>query len=283
VAFLVTDTAQLCRSLAGALQIHTKVEAIAGLVDVYGVSNFIPQPGVKYSVFFIVRSDPCGYAEILDALRSRQEGDSFAVLTPTDRFLGEEVTRQMRTVGVTILALADVTDLQNGGIVSRADPLKLFSALGARSAALPRLAPEIVTWAIVCDGSAPHRRLDLDEKGYQELVATADKYDVFADERTKAIVKGPTSARQQNCATASHFRSIRLAIDKRGYFDPVNDDLEDLVSAQQIFQRARRLFDPRSGNSPWKLFKTVRGGERAVYYFNPDPGVSFAFIFLPKS
>jgi hypothetical protein len=154
--------------------------------------------------------------------------------------------------------------------------------LGQRTPPFFEAADQVVARALVCDGISPHRWRDLDEAAYRALVADADSFDVFADEQTKIVHKGPIGARETNAATASQFHSIRLAVKKRGYFDPTEDDPNERVSAQQIFQRARKFFDPRVGRGPWRLFKTIQGDERSLYHFSPDPGVSFAFVFLPE-
>ena len=120
IAFLAVDPVSLCRGIASALQIYAIAEAVGMIADAYRVGTFIPEPGIKHPVFFVVRTSARRYAEALDALRSRQEGDPFAVLVPTDRFLTEDVGRPMRRAGVTVLVLAEVIGLSKGRLAALA-------------------------------------------------------------------------------------------------------------------------------------------------------------------
>lgn len=270
---LVVDPLGLCRAAASVLQIRGNPEAVAGLATVYRVGTFIPEPGIRHPIYLAIRTAPHAYAEVIEALRARQNGNPFGVLMPTDRFLADVIEQQARTAGIVVLALSEIIDLSDGRLAVLADPLRLFASIGQRGAALSLVATTIAE-ACVCDGSSPPRWLDLDEQQYQVLLASAGDYGVFADEITKTVAKG----QQQETAQASYFRIIRQVIRKRGYFDPAADDL---ASAQQILQRARKLFDPRRGSGPWRLFKTIKDGEATLYHFSPDPGASFAFVFLP--
>lgn len=280
IAFLAVDPVSLCRGIASALQIYAIAEAVAMIVDAYRVGTFIPEPGIKHPVFFLVRTSARRYAEALDALRSRQDGDPFAVLVPTDRFLSDDVGRSMRRAGVTVLALAEIIGLSNGHVIALADPLRLFAGLGQKPAVFGR-SPEIVANAMVRDAGQPPRRLDLDQQRYECLLATADQYDVFADERDRSVRK--KSGKCHRNVQVSHFRSIRAAVTKTGYFDP-NVEGPDMDSGKQTFQRARPVFDMKSGRSSWRIFPSIKTDEgHAVYSFSPDADVSFAFIFLPES
>jgi hypothetical protein len=121
---------------------------------------------------------------------------------------------------------------------------------------------------------------DLDEPRYQELLARACDYDIFADEKTRSVRKGGKVIEN---IPASYFRSIEAAVNSRRHFDPTVDGPE-LSSGKQIFQRARQSFDIKADGPSWKLFKTLRTEERQVVYaLRPDSDVSFAFIFLPPS
>jgi len=282
-ALLTADMVRLCRITASALGIRASPESIHDLNGVTRVGTIIPEPGIRYPVYLVIRSNAQSYAEVLGALVARHSGRPFSMLVPTARFLTEDLERHARTLGVSIIVLADVMLLAGDCLSCCADPAMLFSSLGQRTPAIFDGIGEIVARALVCNGKSPLRWQDLDEPAYRALVAEASRFDVFADEQTKTVQTGPIGARQTNTATASHFRSIRLAVKKRGYFDPLLDDPCDRVSAQQIFQRARKLFDPRIGHGSWRLFKTIQGEERSLYHFSPDPDVSFAFIFLPES
>lgn len=279
VAFLAVDPVSLCRCIASALQICAKAEATGTIADAYRVGTFMPEPGMKHPVFFVVRSSAQRYAEALDALRSRQDGDPFAVLVPTDRFVSDDLVRSMRRARVTILVLAEVIGLSNGRLAAAADPLRLLAGLGERPAAFGRL-PEIVAHALVRDDERPPRWVDLDQQSYEDLLATTDQYDVFADERDRSV--GKKSGQRHVKVQASYFRSIHAAVTKTGYFDP-NTEGPDLDSGKQTFQRARAIFDMKSGKSPWRIFPSIKtDAGHTVYHFSPDADVSFAFIFVPE-
>lgn len=280
-ALLTTDMMGLCRTIASALGTRGSPEKVRDLNGVHRVGSIIPEPGIRYPVYLVIRSNAQRYAEAFGALVGRQAGTPFSVLVPTGRFLTDQIEHEARTIGVIILALADVMALAGDRFSCAADPATLFTSLGQRTPASFGAAGRIVARALVCNGKSRARWQDLDEPAYRALVAEASSFDVFANEQTKTVQTGPLDARQTNTTTASHFSSVRLAVTKRGYFDPFQDDPHERASAQQIFQRARKLFDPRTGRGPWRLFKTIQGEKRSLYHFSPDPGVSFAFIFLP--
>jgi hypothetical protein len=282
VALLTIDILGLCRIIASALAIRATPESIHELNGVHRVGTVIPEPGIRYPVYLVTRCDAQGYAEALGALVVRQAGAPFSLLIPTARFLTENVERQAAALGLSIIVLADVVAHDGDRLSCSADPVTLFSSLGQRATNAFAAGGEIVAWALVCNGKSPPLRQDLDEPAYRALLAEADSFEVFADEQTKIVHKGPSDARQTSTATASQFESIRLAVRKRGYFDPVEDDPQERASAQQIFQRARKLFDPRIGRGPWRLFKTIEGPEGSLYHFSPDSDASFAFVFLPE-
>jgi hypothetical protein len=281
-ALLEVEMAGLCRMIASALGIRASPETLRDLIGVHRVGSVIPEPGIRYPIYLVIRSHAQSYAEVLGTLVTRHFNGPFSVLVPTARFLTEDVERQARTMGVSIIVLADVMLLAGDRLSCCADPATLFSSLGQRTPAIFDGVGEMVARALVCDGKAPPRWQDLDEPAYRALVREASSFDIFADEQTKTVQTGLIGARQTNTATASHFSSIRSAVTKRGYFDPFQDDPHERASAQQIFQRARKLFDPRKKGGSWRLFKTIQGEERSLYHFSPDRGVSFAFVFLPE-
>jgi hypothetical protein len=139
-------------------------------------------------------------------------------------------------------------------------------------------------FAVTHDG-----RRYLDEEGYQQLVAATDDYDVFADELTHEVTKkqGKESIRKTGIS-ASYFQVLRAVVEKRGYYDPKDDDPEpeQRWSAKQIVQRARKAIDvsytDHEGKKSWRLFKSHKPGNRAVYQFDPAPGFCFALVFLPQ-
>jgi hypothetical protein len=274
---------RLCRIIASALTIRANPESIRNLIGVHRVGFIMPEPGIRYPAYLVTRSNSQSYAETLGALVASQGGKPFSMLVPTGRFLTEDMEREARTVGASIVVLADVTLLTDDRLSCRADPAALFSSLGQRTSAIFEGVGEVVAQALVCNGESPPHWQDLDEPAYRALVADASSFDVFADEQTKTVQTGPVGARQTNTTTASHFSSVRLAVTKRGYFDPFQADPLERASAQQIFQRARRLFDPRIKGGSWRVFKTVQVEGRFLYHFSPDPGTTFAFVFLPET
>jgi hypothetical protein len=130
----------------------------------------------------------------------------------------------------------------------------------------------------------------LNEAAYRELVNAAGVYEVFADELShEAHKKHGNKTTRQTDIPASYFQMLRAVVDKRGYFDPVNDDPqpEQRWSAKQILQRARKTIDvsyeDRQGKKTWRLLKSHKPANRAVYCLEPDPDFPFALIFLPRA
>ena len=137
----------------------------------------------------------------------------------------------------------------------------------------------IIAKALVCNGHTASRWIELDEQQYLAMTKRAAEYSVFADQLRHFVRK--TGKLEQNIPD-SYFSTIASAINSRGIFDP-NVSGPDLVSGKQIFQRARSVFDARTGNGPWRMFRGFRHEEgHTVYAFQPDHDVSFAFVFLPE-
>ena len=267
----------LCRILASTLGIRASPESIRDLIGVHRVGFVIPEPGTRYPVYLVTRSSAPTYAEAFGALVTRQDGRPFFALVPTGRFLTDDLEGQMRSNGAVLIALADIMVVKDGRMITRADLRKLFSGLGALVPA-GGLAPALDGVAIVRERAQPPRWLNLDDPTYRDLLAAADQYDVFADERQRCVRKGTNV---ETGVQRSRFRSVFAALNSRAPFDP-NVAGPDLTAGKQIFQRARQTFDIKSDGASWKIFKTVLTEEgHAVYTFQPDPDVSFAFIFLP--
>jgi len=252
---------------------------------VYRAGAYVPTPGIRHTIYFAVRCSDEDYATLFDALRSRHEGQSFAVLIPTDRFLRAETIRQMGSLGISIIPLAGLIDLhQSGRLVSAADPEHLFAHIGQRTVGYDGASPADYAWLRTASGA----RL-ITEREYKELLASATDYAVVADQLTQTIdrAKGNSRARRTNVPHA-YFSILRKAIEARAPFDPTNPDQvgSDMASAKQIFQRARQAVDIDRRNQAgrtWALFKTVRIDRRALYQFQPDPDVRFALIFAPQA
>jgi hypothetical protein len=285
VEHLGVEPKALCDSVARALQVRPRFEEMEGLRDVFRVGTFIPEAGIKHPVFLAVRCSDSDYSEVLDALRSREERGVFAVLVPTDRFIADDVARQMSSLGIPLLQLDDVIGIDNGKLTALVDPLTYFGRIGQTGPGTTTTAPSVVAQALVCDGKGKPSWRNLDEQQYHELVSAADSYDIFADELTKTVVKGDVRDRKSKAnVQVGHFRMIRAAANKTaGYFDPaIEAPDEDQVSGKQIFQRARAVFDLKRDRT-WALFKSVKVDNHAEYHLNPDPGITFSLVFLPAS
>ena len=277
IGFLVLNPMGLCRAVASALQIRGTPEAIASLEGIWRVGTFIPEPGVKHPVFLVVRANVRGYTTAFEVLRSRQDGQPLAVLILTDRFLSDELARQMRAVGITVVVLHDAIGEHDFSLVPLADPLRLFAGLGQRPSR-PIFSSDIVAQALVRMAGQPPSWIDIDRRQIDELRSATDRYDVFADEGELIVRKRSDVAVRK--VHASYFRIIHAAVSKAGRFDPNIES--DLDSGKQIFQRARSAFDLKTRSS-WRIFKSVETDEgHTVYSFAPDADVSFAFIFLPE-
>jgi hypothetical protein len=274
----------LCKSLRGPLRTGGRAEALPGLQNVFRAGTFKPDESTRHSVYLVVRCAEHEYAAAFDAVRSQQEGSSFAILIPTDRFVAADTIRQMGTLGIPIIALQGLVDAdRNGQLTTTSDVIRLFGGIGRRTSAAVSLSAPVVAQV-----RTHHGWQDLDESGYGRLIENADDYDIMADERSQVVWKRDGDGKPHQRADrvqASYFRMIRAAVDKVGYFDPSAHGPEDLNSSKQIFQRARKTIDikntaERDGND-WRLFKSVKVDNHVEYHFQPDPDFCFALIFHP--
>jgi hypothetical protein len=271
----------LAEAVGRALQVRTKVEALPYLRGAYRVGTFIPEPGVRQAIYLLVRTSEPEYAEAVDALRVHSAGQPFAILIPTNRFVSDELRRQASTVGIPLVFLSETLELDpQQGLRPLGDPLSVFAYV-SRPATLNEAPVHVVAQAFVKPRGQGGSWRSLDDAAYTSLLSASDSYDVFADERTSIVSRADGKGRHTvKGVPASHFKQIRSAIEARGFYDPVQpDDAPD--SAKQIFQRARQSFDLKPGKT-WLIFKTRKLESHAVYRFEPDSSVSFAFVFLPK-
>jgi hypothetical protein len=275
---LGVDPEELCEAIGKALQVRPSVAALPGLQGAYRVGTFIPEAGIKHAIYFLCRCSESGCAEALDAMRTHAAGQTFAVLLPTERFLSDDARRQAVAAGVAIVPMVDAVGLDGAGPRALGDPLAIFSSIGRKTG----VGAPVVARAVVRAAGGAADWHDLDDESYRRLVATADSYDIFADELTKTVAKsqGRKRSRTSN-VQASHFTMVRAALEARVNFDPGTLD-DDLSSGKQIFQRARQTFDIKTSSS-WALFKTEKVDNHAVYRFDPDPSVSFALVFAPNA
>ncbi len=278
VEVLGVDTQRLCQALRGPLYTGGKVESVPGLRGVYRAGAFKPDTSIRHAVYFAARCNPGDYAAALEALRSQQEGESFAVLVPTDRFVNADTTRQMATLGIPVVPLRGVIQVvASGQLITSDDPLRVLGGTGRRT--------HMTSGPLVAQVRTQDGWQDLDEAGYQRLIETAQEYDILADEKARVVWK---SGRREDGIRASHFRMIRAAVERTGRFDPgVDGPDDDQESGKQIFQRARQAIDVKyrsdDGTTQWRLFKSMKFDKHAEYLFQPDPGCRFALIFLPRS
>jgi hypothetical protein len=277
VAVLSVDEQELWERTGKALQIRPKVEALPGLRGAYRVGTFIPEPGIKHSIYLLIRCSDRDLTEAMDALRTHAAGQTFGVLVPTERFVTDELRRRVVGTGIILVPLLDVVGLDATGLCALRDPLQVFADLGRGPMAA--LQAPVVARALIRGKNAEMTWRDLDESDYRNLVASAASYDIFADELKRTAVKGSGSHRSRTKNVApSYFKMVRSVAERRSNYDP---SAEDADSAKQTFQRARKTFDLKRGKS-WALFKTDKVEQRAVYRFDPAPSVTFAFVFDPS-
>ncbi|MBT4703225.1 MAG: hypothetical protein HOB79_19300 [Rhodospirillaceae bacterium] len=280
VAQLSLNILVLCNQVGAALSLRGKPEKSSDLANIYRVGSVITGPGVKYPVYLASRLSAQEYTEVLGAIAAQQNGSAFVMLVPTNEFLTDTLEHQARSLGVIILALGDVMAVENGKIVTSRSPEHLFASLGQHSSAGFNDTGVTVARAMVCDGKTARRWINLDEQGYQALIAEKDNYDVFADQRQHSVWKTGTLTKAK--VPDSNFSTVMAAIKSRAYYDP-NTTGPDLTAGKQVFQRARPIFDPRTGKSPWRIFQSIKHEDgHMVYAFKPEAGVSFAYLFLPE-
>lgn len=284
-ASLTADMAALCRNIANALELQGRPERLRDLAGAHRIGAALFAPGVRHPAFLVLRHSAPSYAEALSALVIRQNDAPFIMLTPTARFILEDVERQARNFGVILLPLADVLTVRNGRLAATDDPKRLFAGLGMRPSPALEAKAAIVAQGLICDGASSPAWRDLDEGQYRALVAEAHNYEVFADQKQRRVLK--IGVKPRNAVADSWFSTIRAAVTCRGHYDP-NIEGPDRSSAKQIFQRARSAFDiktqaDRKTRARWRIFKSVKHEEgHAVYAFRPDAGVSFGYLFLPQ-
>jgi len=276
IDFLAVSVERLAVAVAKPLQIRPRFEALSTVRDGFRFGTFMPEPGVQHTIYFLSRCGERDYAEGLDALRTHARGQSLAVLLPTDRFISENVRRQAVAAGIPLISLADSVGIgDDGSLHALMPPLQLFAGVraddgpGAASAsyvahALVRERDQVPTWR------------GLDEAAYQRLVGNIAEYDIFADEIEKTVTK-PKVRQHRPHVPSWHFKAVRTALENRARYDPGTSD-DDGIAAKQMFQRARRIFDIKSGDR-WAVFPTELIDNHAVYRFDPKPSVTFAFVF----
>jgi hypothetical protein len=286
VEVMGVDPEHLCEALRWPLCIGGRVEPIPGLRNVFRAGTLKPDPATRHLIYLVVRSSEHEYTEAFDALRSQMEGQSFAVLVPTDRFIDSSSIRQMGTLGVPIIGLQGLVDVEpTGHLVTSADVLDLFGGIGRRATSGAAISAPIVAQVHTGRGWQ-----GLDDAGYKRLLEAVEDFDIMADERSGTVWKrekeGAPHVRADGIQS-SYFHMIRFAVDKIGYFDPEVHGPDDRAAGKQTFQRARKAIDVKhkaeSGRVEWRLFKTRKVDDHAEYQFEPDPDYRYALIFLPRN
>jgi len=278
VEILGVDPRRLCQALRSPLCMGGKVEPVPGLRSVCRTGTFKPDPATRHAVYFAARCDTSDYAAAFEALRSQLEGQSFAILVPTDRFVNADTTRQMATLGIPVVPLRGTIGIDGAGQLTMSDdPLRVLGGTGRRT--------HMTSGPPVARVRTHDGWQDLDETGYHRLIETADKYDILVDEKARVVWR---YGRREDGIRANYFRMIRAAVEKTGRFDPgVDGPDDDQDSGKQIFQRARQAIDVKykadDGTTQWRLLKSLKFDKHTEYQFQPDPDCRFALVFLPRS
>ena len=279
---LTVDLVEQCSTLNSLFGLKGAPEPITDVAGVLKVGYLNNDRASRQPVYFAIRSSGRAYGEAIASLAIRQSGGPFAILMPTARFLTDQVERQAQQVSAKVVVLSEIVAIGPAGFITTDEALNpLFDDRPVAGTA-SSLAGEIVARAIICDGDGKPRWQDLDENERQALREEAPRYDVFADELQRSIIKPCTDAKAEQ-VPSSYFSVIRAAVTSVGRYDP-NVSGPDLTSSKQIFQRARAKFDVKVGASTWSIFQSVQHENGyAVYSFAPRHGVKFAYVFLPGS
>ena len=277
---LTVDLVEQCRSLNGLFGLKGAPEPISDVPGVFKVGYLASDRVSRQPVYLAIRSSGRAYSEAIASLAIRQAGVPFAIFVPTARLLTDQVERQAQQVSAKIVVLSDIVAIGSAGFTTTDQALSpLFDGRPVAGTALS-LAGEIVARAIICDGDGKSRWQDLDESARQALREEAPRYNVFADELQLSIIRSNTDEKIEQ-VPSSYFSAIRAAVTSVGRYDP-NISGPDLTSSKQIFQRARAKFDVKLGASAWSIFQSVQHEDgQTVYSFDPRPGVTFAYVFLP--
>jgi len=233
--------------------------------------------GIRASVYLsLLNTDESDLLGVAQRLRPVQP-KPVLILTPTPAPLSVAGRQALTESGTHVVPLSDY--LEPGSWAITWD-----EALPARGDQGELTARNAHCFAVTHDD-----RRYLDESAYRQLMAAAGDYHVFADGLTHEVRKkqGKKIIRTTDIP-ASYFQVLRAVVDKRGYFDPAYDDPDpERFSGRQILQRARKTVDIKyrdaKGKMTWRLFKTSKPANRAVYRFDPDADFPFALIFLPHA
>ena len=277
---LTVDLVEQCRVLNRLFRLKGVPELITDVAGVLKVGYLNNELASRQPVFMAIRSSGRAYGEAIASLAIRQSCVPFAILMPTARFLTDSVERQAQQVNAKVVVLSEIVAIGPAGFATDDDTLLLLfdDRPFAGAASIP--VEKTVARAIICDGDAKPCWHDLNENQYQALRSKASRYNVFADEIQRSIIKPITNANVER-VPSSHFSTIRAAVTSIGRYDP-NISGPDLPSSKQIFQRARAKFDVKLGASAWSIFQSVQHEDgQTVYSFDPRPGVTFAYVFLP--
>lgn len=279
VRLLEFDKIAFTKILRERLRITGRVDWMTGMRHVGRIGSIVPDAGTVFPVFFVARCSPEDYAACFDVLAAQVAG-SFAAIVPTRGHISHDIERRVAGAGSVLVALSDVFGVitvdENDFLAVITDVDRLFERLGQVPSGQAGKAPVVARAVVGRAGKFSWR--DLDQDAYNRLVAERSKYHIFADEITRTCFK---EGKTTKGIIPSYFRMVREAIDRRSKYNPDHDGSEDGKSRQQTFQRARQTFDIGKRKN-WKLFKTDESDEVTRYDFNPDPDVSFVFIFAPS-
>jgi hypothetical protein len=123
---------------------------------------------------------------------------------------------------------------------------------------------------------------------YDKIVSQPDEYQVVVDQIKRRCWKRSKNGMvniSENI-NKTYFALLQELVSSRRLFDLRihGKALEGRAAPEQTLQRMRQTFDVKKGTkrtADWCLIKTCRTDDgRAAYQFDPDPHMTYAFIFL---
>lgn len=134
IEVLAVDPEQLCQALRQPLRLGGRVAQMDEPGHTCWAGTVQTEPDVRHPVYFVARCTASAYAEAIEAIRTQHDGRPFAVLIPTDRFVAASTICRMGALGVPIIPLRGVVNIDRAGqMVASASVQNLFAGIGRRS------------------------------------------------------------------------------------------------------------------------------------------------------